>query len=177
MNVDAIIQCSRAGNPKLCLPSVDEILSSVSYDPETGLFTRLSSGHEIRLTNTTGYIQIRIGGRHGKAYVAHRLAWKVMTGNDPQNEIDHRNGIRDDNRWCNLRPATRSQNSMNRTAGRGRDVKGLCFSRGRWIVMGCANGKIVRVGSHKSKEMAAALYDEYAKAHHGEFAKLNLGVL
>jgi len=46
-----------------------------------------------------------------------------MTGEWPQNTIDHRNGIRTDNRWANLRAATQSQNNQNR------ETKGYYFDK------------------------------------------------
>ena len=49
-------------------------------------------------------------------YVAHRLAWLYMTGEWPRHEIDQINLDRSDNRFCNLRPANRSQNSANSTS-------------------------------------------------------------
>ena len=36
-----------------------------------------------------------------------------MTGKWPNGEVDHINGIRDDNRWCNLRDVTKSENQRN----------------------------------------------------------------
>jgi hypothetical protein len=51
---------------------------------------------------------------HGKFVLAHRLAWLMYYGKFPENEIDHINRNRADNRICNLREATRSQNCMNR---------------------------------------------------------------
>lgn len=57
-----------------------------------------------------GYVYIAIRGR---LYVAHRLAYLIATGEWPAAEIDHRNGIRSDNRWKNIRPASISQNRSN----------------------------------------------------------------
>ncbi len=87
-----------------------ELKAVLHYDPETGIFTRY--GHNKCGSKTyQGYIGI---GIKRKTYYAHRLAWLYMTGVWPSKEIDHKNRIRDDNRWVNLREATRSMQSRNR---------------------------------------------------------------
>jgi hypothetical protein len=61
-------------------------------------------------THKDGYVYIGIKGR---LYLAHRLAVLWVNGRWPREEVDNRNGVRDDNRWCNLREATVSQNRQN----------------------------------------------------------------
>jgi hypothetical protein len=48
---------------------------------------------------------------------SHQIIWKMTFGDAPLNLIDHinRNGF--DNRLCNLREATNSQNNQNRSVG------------------------------------------------------------
>ena len=53
---------------------------------------------------------MRIGDKH---YYAHRVIWKMVTGDEPEH-IDHINGRPDDNRLTNLRAATHSLNMRNR---------------------------------------------------------------
>jgi hypothetical protein len=80
------------------------------YDINTGTITRKKDGKIYSKLSNQCYIKIRIGT---KEYAAHRLAWLYVYGSFPEHDIDHINGIRNDNRIHNLRPATRSQNCHN----------------------------------------------------------------
>lgn len=60
------------------------VKANVSYDKETGLFTRLSTGNIITIKDNQGYIAIKI---HGKIYKGHRLAWLMLTENWPKDEL------------------------------------------------------------------------------------------
>jgi hypothetical protein len=97
----------------------------LSYDPETGVLTwKPSLGYtwRERAWNTryagtvTGcksserYLEVRLFGRLWKA---HRVAWAIHYGEWPNEELDHINGDRADNRIKNLRPANRKENSQN----------------------------------------------------------------
>jgi len=89
----------------------------LSYYPETGLFTwriprpgRKVEGCAGCSTSVDGYPRICIDGT---LYLAHRLAWLYMTGSWPVHELDHKNGIRFDNKWLNLREATSAENRQN----------------------------------------------------------------
>ncbi len=93
---------------------LDELMS---YDPETGHFIRrVTTGNRAKagaIAGTAvgnGYRMIWIDGN---SYSAHRLAFLAMVGSVPPADIDHVNGVRTDNRWANLRPATRSENMRN----------------------------------------------------------------
>lgn len=90
------------------------------YDPTTGIFVRrMHVSSNARIGDVAGrrrkhiYLQISIDG---VLYLSHRLAWLYMTGDWPKDQIDHINGIRDDNRWTNLRNATGLENQQNRAA-------------------------------------------------------------
>ena len=89
----------------------------LSYDPLTGVFTRLQQvsnkiNHERAgwLDKTSGYRRI---GIDGKNHAEHRLVFLYMVGEMPE-EVDHDNRIKDDNRWLNLLPSNRIHNNSNR---------------------------------------------------------------
>ena len=81
------------------------------YNKDTGLFTCIKTKRTTSTkTNTDGYNHIYV---NNKLYKNHRLVWLYVYGYFPKNCIDHINGIRNDNRLCNLREATKQQNSHN----------------------------------------------------------------
>ena len=98
------------------LPTQEEILQAVLYDPDTGNFYSKSTykstkfGRLLNKVNNAGYIVISI---NIKRYLAHRIAWVYMTGNWPK-QIDHIDGNRINNIFTNLREATKEENSKNR---------------------------------------------------------------
>ena len=86
------------------LPSKEEIEKYVSYCPETGVFTALRDDVAIHEPNCDGYIHIRFDG---ELHRAHRIAWKVSHGVDPD-IIHHMNSKRDDNRLRNIMSVNRN---------------------------------------------------------------------
>lgn len=110
------------------------------YDPDTGIFTwkQPRSGVVVGAVagrkDTAGYWAIQI---YRRIFRAHRLAWLYVYGSWPSRDIDHINRARDDNRLCNLREATRSENSYNRLKKSDRQgVPGVYQKRGKsiWLV-------------------------------------------
>jgi hypothetical protein len=98
-----------------------------------------------------------------------------MTGDWPTAEIDHANGTRDDNRWSNLRSATRSQNLVNarkpstNTSG----LKGVSWDaeRGNWRAYLTLNGRNKYLGRFADPAEAHRAYFAAARLHFGEFAR------
>lgn len=100
----------------------------LNYDPDTGLFTRkIITSNRIKIgdiagTLVYGYIVINV---NAKRHCAHRLAWLYVYGEFPCKFLDHKNGIRDDNRICNLREATNAENTHNSYKARPKNTTGL----------------------------------------------------
>jgi hypothetical protein len=91
------------------------------------------------------------------------------------NEVDHINRDGFDNRKCNLRVCSRSQNLRNRDAKKGRSrFKGVWpTDSGRWRAHIKVEGKRISLGTFEREEQAAAAYDSAAEKYHGKFAATN----
>jgi hypothetical protein len=95
----------------------------------------------------------------------------------PGKEVDHINGNRLDNRRCNLRLATRTQNCFNRGPARNSATgyKGVSVRRedGLYVAYFKMERHRSYLGSYKTAEEAAKAYDCAARYYAGEFAKTN----
>lgn len=86
------------------------------YDTKTGIFRwRVSRGgirrgDQAGCLYPNGYRYIRIDRKN---YRASRLAWMYVEGYMPENEVDHINRAKDDDRWVNLRHVGRQCNARN----------------------------------------------------------------
>jgi hypothetical protein len=160
--------------------TADRLREVLQYDEETGVFTwktdisrNVKAGSIAGSTNDLGYVLIGIDGRH---YYGHRLVWLYRTGFFPKWQIDHINGVRNDNRAVNLREATSSQNNINKRKreGSASDLKGAYFHRrvGKWTTNIRMQGKVMHLGYFDTPEEAHAAYAAAAEKHYGEFARL-----
>lgn len=138
------------------------------YDPETGIFTRridwygAKAGTAVGVDDGAGYIQI---GMNGKVYRAHRMAWVYMTGENPR-KVDHKNGIRSDNRWCNLQKANDTENCRNKG-----QVSGVSRVTGydTWAARIQINRRVYHLGVFKDRELAELVAAEARDKYFGEF--------
>lgn len=159
--------------------NADRLREILDYDPETGAFrwkvTRgnVPAGTEAgSISKVSGYRQIGIGGR---IYYAHRLAFLMMGGSQPE-LVDHVSGDRADNRWANLRPATKAQNNVNGGVARHNTsgVRGVhwCQATKKWRACLSINNRPKHLGRFATKAEAAKAYEEAAAAQHGEFVRI-----
>lgn len=157
-----------------------ELKEELHYNPDTGVFTWLKHKGDYKRVGQEagglddGYRRIAINGR---IYRAHRLAFLYMEGSFPPHMVDHINDNKSDNRYCNLRKATNSQNQRSR-AGCINSVSGYkgvspIKSTGRWRAVIQTSGKRKHIGVYTCKHEAASAYNEAAVELHGEFARLN----
>lgn len=149
----------------------DELRRLLDYDPITGVFVwrigrpKASVGKPAGCWRQDGYLIICIKNHQ---YFGHRLAWLFTYGEWPRHQIDHINGKRNDNRICNLREATKSQNMMNQ---KGRlQLKGAYKHKEKWISQIASNKKLYYLGRFSTPEEAHAAYIIASKKLHGEFS-------
>lgn len=91
------------------LPSAEALNLNLIYAPFDGSLRWRISGEPFGKLYADGYVS---GYFDGQTYGAHRLIYKMMTGEEPQ-IVDHGNGGRSDNRWKNLSDLTPLRNSQN----------------------------------------------------------------
>lgn len=156
-----------------------ELRQLVAYDAETGLMTRrvatasnIKVGDPVGYADNQGYLCAYIKGRQ---YKVHRLAWLYVYGEWPKGQLDHINGDRTDNRICNLREATASQNQQNKATPKENKsgVKGVVQHKrsGRWYAFCRVNGTRSYLGSFTDIQDAEAAVIKFRSEHHGEFAR------
>jgi len=153
--------------------TVDVLKHHISYDPSSGEFRRLRGGGGQRAGDIAGGIDLdgyRTVSVLGRRYRAARLAWLYVMGVWPAGDVDHENRVRHDDRWCNLRQATRAQNSANALARSG--MKGACWvgAKGKWKAQIRIAGKNTHIGYFPTQTDAHEAYKAAALAEFGEFA-------
>lgn len=145
------------------------------YDPETGVFTwrkfrawNAVKGQALTSLNKDGYLHANI---FGVPTPLHRLAWLYVTGEWSEHDLDHKNLIKTDNRWVNIRPATKSQNNKNvgLTVRNKSGYKGVSRCGTRWRAQCRVDGKNHAIGYFANPEDASLAYQKFASQNHGEF--------
>jgi hypothetical protein len=153
----------------------EQLKELLHYCPETGVFTRRKNfgRHKAGVIvgtkpgRTCKYVTIYAGG---KRYVAQRLAWLYVHGQWPDDDLDHINRIKTDNRIANLRQVTRSQNMQNvllhqhNTSGH----KGVSWAEQlkKWRVYLYVQYKQIHIGVFANFDDAVAAYHVAATQYH-----------
>lgn len=156
------------------LPSQEVLRQLLDYDPESGVlawrprdlatFKDVRSGRnwntkyagKSALTAKNGF-----GYRHGQLMGAnvraHRVIWKLVTGEDPD-IIDHINGDASDNRWVNLRSVSRALNQRNSRRHKhntsGHTGVWYCNKRLKWFAQFKVDGRSTVLGRFGTLEEA-----------------------
>lgn len=150
-------------------PEYNKMVSLLDYNSLTGIFTWKDTRRgKVKIGDvagckhkSNGYIYIKLDNVD---YSAHRLAFYYTHKYYPENEIDHINRVRDDNRSINLREVSYSCQSRNsklsikNTSG----IKGVCWAKvdNKWHAYIWANGKSKSLGYYNSFDDAVyARYD------------------
>lgn len=164
---------------KEALLTAEEAHELLIYDLKSGEFHwkvtygKVKAGKRAGTRDPHGYRRIQIKGR---LYREHRLAHLMVLGTWPTDEIDHRDPTapRDDNRWSQIRPASRSQNNANQrirhanTSG----FKGVCWHHHtqKWRVQISIDNYRRHIGLFTDITDAAAAYARAAHHYFGDFA-------
>lgn len=144
----------------------------LNYNPATGVFTNRIKRSRKTVAGAPaggerdGYVAIRLDG---VLYQAHRLAVLYVTGQWPEFEVDHRNGVRCDNRWDNLRDKTHQTNLQNLRVARADNalgVLGVSMSRGKFKAQIKVEGKNKCLGRFDTLDEAEQAYLNAKRAGH-----------
>jgi HNH endonuclease len=162
--------------------NIKVLLAAFYYDPLTGIFIRRAArdkmgrpiagiGKRSDLPHKNGYYRVAFNCTR---FWAHRLAWLFMTGSWPPVglDVEHRDHVKANNRWNNLRLATRQQNGANMKVRRGRKTKGIDFNHrlGKWRARIKINYKEHVLGYFETQYEAQYAYNKASKKAHGKFA-------
>ena len=155
---------------------IDEVLRLLEYDQHTGILRwRVSpsgpckAGAIAGSRTDRGYWRVMIKGR---SYLAHRLGWLIVHGNWPHGEIDHINGIRDDNRLANLRDVSSTENRQNLrkapSTNKSSGLLGVSYAQQckKWVARIRISGKRIHLGHYETAEQAHDAYLEAKRSLH-----------
>ncbi len=114
-----------------------------------------AAGRRAGSSTKHGYREVTV---FGKNYKEHRLAWFLATNRWPAGVIDHVNGDRSDNRFCNLRDVSVRQNCVNRHDVAEDHLPGTTKSGSVWRAQITLEGKHKHLGTFWTKEEAHQAY-------------------
>lgn len=152
------------------IPVPDDIAEYLKYQPDTGdivWIQKTSSASRVSIgsvaggvNKTTGYRRIKF---RDKKFAAHRLAFYLSDITIPAAmDVDHINGDKLDNRWCNLRLITRSENACNAKRHRQGRVPGVYYHsrQKKWRAYTMINGKQKHLGLFTTEADAIRSLDD-----------------
>lgn len=152
---------------------VDQVLR---YDTATGHFWWKQRGGGRRMwrpagsKHSSGYWHVWVGGR---LFMAHVLAYFLVTKRWPEQKIDHRDGDGLNNRWKNLRPASSAQNNQNVTRRKDNcsGHPGVHWDRtiGKWKAQASTGGKRHHLGLFETAEEAAEVRQRFVVEHYSHY--------
>ena len=112
-----------------------------------------------------GYLRMSLCNVEQKYFFVHRLVLETFNPTEEDLECDHINHIKNDNRLCNLRWVTRSQNSRHRKKSDGcsSQYKGVtwCKKQKCWNVSCKIDKKSINLGRYDNEQEAAKSYNDF----------------
>lgn len=157
---------------KDCILIYDNNGNSTLVDKEqieklSEFYWRLSSNGRWIATNKSGKY-----GYKSRDLFIYNLIMNFNPANDKTHVVDHINRNPNDNRKCNLRIATKTQNTYNRSFySETKGIEKICNGLYRSRIM--SNGVVYELGFYVSKEQACSIYNVAAKYFFGNYAVLN----
>jgi len=172
------------------LPTLEYLKECFEYFPDSGklVWSHRPENHFVSSREHKRYCSTRLGKEAGRIrfdgylelrldyvyYGVHRIVYKLMTGEEPENFIDHINGDKSDNRWDNLREATSTQNNHNRKISKNNTTgyKGVSWNShfGKYkSSIRVGEGRRIFLGYFDSLEEAKDSYNKAADQHHKEY--------
>jgi hypothetical protein len=156
------------------LPPLDVLRRVFALRSDGALIWKRPTSNRVRAGTEAGcaegsYKLVRL---HGALYRAHRIVWALANNANPEDlDVDHINHNGLDNRPCNLRLATRSQDNFNarRSSRSSSGMKGVSWDpssqKNPWVAY-CGKQKL---GRFPTAAMAQAAYLQHASQVAGEF--------
>lgn len=157
------------------IPTQERLHELFDYDELSGNLIRLVSRGRAKAginggtVHWSGYMQINVDG---VKYQLSRIIWLHKTGQWPIAEIDHKNGVKNDNRWCNLREASKVENGRNRPKKPCKNShlpKNVRKNGKGYQAFFYHNQKFVSLGTYKTSEEAGKIAKEHISQVYGEF--------
>lgn len=161
------------------LPDAVVLRELFAYDAGSGLLVwaqvtprraKRAAGH----VTPGGYRRVILGDDDDR-FMVHRVIWKLVTGQEPPEFIDHIDGNRLNNAWANLRAADAVTNARNVSVHKRNKlgVKGVsvCSTTGKFAAYIRENGKNRLLGRYSSVQDAARSYSVAASETFGVFAR------
>jgi hypothetical protein len=157
-------------------PTIARLHQLLEYNPVTGLFRwRSPNAHQAKNwfrgnKSVRQYRRLWFDNHH---YMAHVIAWALMTGDWPNKELDHRDHDQNNNCWNNLRLATHSQNGKNRrrNSNNKTGVRGVTVYGNRFRVQIGFHREHIHIGIFDTIEAATQARKLAEKHYYGEFAQ------
>lgn len=147
--------------------------SLFSYDPKTGRLSwaikpcaRMNTGDRAGSLKASGYRDVRFRGSPQKE---HRVIWLWVHGDWPKHDIDHINGVKDDNRIVNLRDVTTAVNLENQKRPRqSAPYVGVSWHKAqrKWQASITSGGCQFYIGMFETAELARDAYLAAKAVHH-----------
>lgn len=155
---------------------INELRALLRFDEEGNLWWKIPKmgrrkNRPAGCNGKHGYKQIMI---NGEIFLAHRVIFALYYGFWPNEQIDHINGNKGDNRIENLREASHSQNNHNRPNYRNNTTgfKGVHTRKdyNKFLARIRINGVAIHLGVFDTAEEASAAYRQAAIKYHKDYA-------